>query len=265
MRRTFYVMAAGAAGALLLNLPMINTLYGYGDGWASVFSFKWGGSALGMIATLFHELGHTAVSWFYGYPTVPAFDFIYGGGISLSLGGQSYIVFFIFQLLLAAGIYNFRGQLRVQLLLAAGMAFGLLTAFDPVHHEIAIVAAGHLAETGMAAFFLLRAWLDFAPFGLLERLLNAVIGWGLILQSLLFDWGLLRLPELREVYARQKGGDGFGDFSRLADLTLWPFQTVVWLFVAAAVLGAVVPLLVFMLVRAKLSLGRRGILHRIMP
>lgn len=262
--RTLYIMTGGFLAALLLNLPMINALYGYGEGLARIISFKWGGTALGMIGTMFHEIGHTLLSWFYGYPAVPAFDFIHGGGVSLQLGDQSYIIFAVFQLLLLAGIVNFRGQLRNQFLLAAVMVFGLLTAFDPVHHEVVVVAAGHIAEIGVAAFFLFRAWMDFAPFGMAERVLNAVIGWGLILQSLLFDWGLLRLPELREIYARQKGGDGFGDFDRLADLTMTPFNTVVWFFIALAFLGALVPLVIYTLVRMRLGL-RGGMLQRIMP
>src|SRR5688500_2816830 len=34
------------------------------------------------LVTLFHELGHAVVGWLFGYPSIPAFDFVYGGGIT---------------------------------------------------------------------------------------------------------------------------------------------------------------------------------------
>ncbi|MCP5050706.1 MAG: hypothetical protein GY940_26320, partial [bacterium] len=33
--------------------------------------------------TLVHEIGHAVFGWFFGYPSVPAFDFAYGGGITM--------------------------------------------------------------------------------------------------------------------------------------------------------------------------------------
>ena len=37
---------------------------------------------LGYLTILVHELGHAAAGWLFGYPSIPAFDFRYGGGLT---------------------------------------------------------------------------------------------------------------------------------------------------------------------------------------
>ena len=39
---------------------------------------------LSPLITIFHELGHTAVLWLFGYSAIPAFDFANGGGVTMS-------------------------------------------------------------------------------------------------------------------------------------------------------------------------------------
>src|SRR6185436_7236980 len=34
------------------------------------------------IVTLFHEFGHAVAGWLFGYASLPAFDFVYGGGMT---------------------------------------------------------------------------------------------------------------------------------------------------------------------------------------
>jgi hypothetical protein len=34
------------------------------------------------IVTLFHEIGHAIAGWLLGHPSIPAFDFVYGGGFT---------------------------------------------------------------------------------------------------------------------------------------------------------------------------------------
>ena len=36
--------------------------------------------------TLVHELGHAACGWLLGYPAIPAFDFVHGGGVTSHFG-----------------------------------------------------------------------------------------------------------------------------------------------------------------------------------
>ena len=36
-------------------------------------------SLIGYFVVLVHELGHAASGWLFGYPSLPAFDFTYGG------------------------------------------------------------------------------------------------------------------------------------------------------------------------------------------
>src|SRR6185436_11151598 len=35
------------------------------------------------LITLVHEHGHTISAWSFGIPAIPAFDFVYGGGVTL--------------------------------------------------------------------------------------------------------------------------------------------------------------------------------------
>ena len=47
------------------------------------------------IITLFHELGHAVMGWILGMPAIPAFDFVYGGGITSHSGFQIIVALLI--------------------------------------------------------------------------------------------------------------------------------------------------------------------------
>jgi hypothetical protein len=47
---------------------------------------------VGCLATVIHELGHTATEWFFGSIAIPAFDLKYGGGVTRSLGPQPVLI-----------------------------------------------------------------------------------------------------------------------------------------------------------------------------
>ncbi len=57
------------------------------------------GMVIGCLATVIHELGHTATSWLFGSPAVPSFDLVYGGGITRGIGRQPAIIVGVYAIL----------------------------------------------------------------------------------------------------------------------------------------------------------------------
>src|SRR5690242_18266835 len=45
-------------------------------------------TGLGYMLVFFHELGHCITFWLFGYPSVPMFDFEYGGGMTYPVMGR---------------------------------------------------------------------------------------------------------------------------------------------------------------------------------
>ena len=58
---------------------------------------------------LVHEMGHAITGWIFGYPSFPAFDFVYGGGVTLHTG-RSTVILLLFYLLAGALIFRYRGN-----------------------------------------------------------------------------------------------------------------------------------------------------------
>lgn len=171
--------------------------------------------ALSYIGVLVHELGHSAVSWLFGYPAIPALDFSYGGGVSLTFGRRPMLVVaFVLCLVLAVGAAWRHPRLR----LLAGMLVGLwILASVTALHEVVILAMGHAAELMFAALCLHRAITGEGTERRIERPLYAMVGWFLILEGTWFAWGLLTDPGRRQAYEDAKGGGHWMDFSRLAE------------------------------------------------
>ncbi|MEB3226567.1 MAG: hypothetical protein VKJ86_12265, partial [Synechococcus sp.] len=49
---------------------------------------------LNTFLTFVHEIGHAIAYWMFGYPAVPSFDFVFGGGITLALN-RAPIIFWL--------------------------------------------------------------------------------------------------------------------------------------------------------------------------
>jgi hypothetical protein len=88
-RRGWIAWGVGGALALLTQvLPWLQLLVGY-------------------FVVLVHELGHALACWTFGFPSLPAFDFVYGGGVTARLARSSLFVVAVYALL-AAGLWVFR-------------------------------------------------------------------------------------------------------------------------------------------------------------
>lgn len=244
---TLKVMFWGLALAILANLPFYALLTG--NQWPLIFSFPlgWLYSGMSYMGTFFHEIGHTLAAWFYGYPTLPMFDFKHGGGLSIHFSNQEIMILLAVWAAIAYGFWHFREQKIILVMLALALALNLSLAFNP-HNQTLISFMGPAAECLIAGFFLFRALLNLAPRGILERFLNALFGCGLMIQVLLNGWGLLRNEAFRGIYYRQKGAHGFGDFDRIADNLIGiSFNTVIWAWLLLAVICIIIPLVFYII------------------
>jgi len=194
---------------------------------------------------IIHEGGHAAMGWLFGYPTIPAFDFIFGGGVAIHFGRSSAVLMLIYGGLLW---WIYRSRRNV---FASRMLLGFLILYTSLvatrHHEAIIVAMGHGFELIFALIFLYRAIDGFGCRYSIERPLSAAIAFTIIFNDLRFAWNLLHDPVTRAIYFQGKGGILDHDFTRLArDFFHVEFDTVVTSFL---VLTLLTPLLTFLCYR----------------
>lgn len=195
---------------------------------------------LSYLGVLVHELGHTALAWLFGYPAIPAFDFTYGGGVSLSFDRSTGVV--VLLLALWVGLLGFYRKFpRVLMLLGALFALWVLLAVTPLHEPLTI-AMGHGFELLFAGIFLFRAATGTAcKRPQVERPLYGMVGWFLVLEQAAFAHGLVTDPGQRQLYADAKGGGHWMDFSRLArDYLGVSLETVAGIFLVACLLTPIV-------------------------
>ena len=182
--------------AIVLLFPFLNFIFGY-------------------MKVLVHEFGHAFVSWLFAYPSIPAFDFMYGGGVALTdermpalflliYGGLAYL-FFLFR----------RNALALTVL-------GILTATYSAcafteAHQVMILFMGHGAELFFAGLFLYRALSGSGIIVAVERPLYAFLGLFIEFLDLQFAIQLLYNYGYRVDYEEAKGGGHWMDFSRIAE------------------------------------------------
>lgn len=164
--------------------------------------------------TLVHELGHTVFGWLFGYPSIPAFDFVYGGGITMHRNQSSLIIVLIY-ILLAGLFYVFRKNHLTLLLLVAGVAGYTLAVFTSFHHLI-ILFMGHGTELIFAGIFFYRALSGSSIIVAVERPLYAFLAFFILFKDFRFAYQLYSSPAHRQMYAAAKGGGHWMDFSRIA-------------------------------------------------
>lgn len=246
--RTFILMLTGFIFGLLANLPYWSWLHGGAWPWMNSLPFFVIGVGMQAMTTFFHELGHAAFMWFYGYVAMPTFDFTYGGGMAYAVTDQMTILLLGFYALIGYGIYLLRGEWRAQAVLIAILIFNLSTAFTDMH-QVMIDFMGPGAQATVGGFCLYRAWLDLAPRGGAERWLNAMIGSGLIIGVWMEGWMLLHDSDVRDTYEAQKGGHGLGDFNKVADALSAGFDVPVTVWMGLAAVAFILPIILYILNR----------------
>lgn len=169
----------------------------------------------GFFATMVHELGHTISGWLYGYPSLPTFDILNGGGVTL----QRERIWWVAAIVMLGFIWyllRFYRNRLILLLLAGAFMIYCLTTLTASHQGI-ILSAGHAAELLFAGILLYRALSGSKISRAFQRPLYAFIGLFVILDNVRFSY-LLAFDDLERHKYEAAQGMGFQmDFTRLAD------------------------------------------------
>jgi len=166
--------------------------------------------------TLIHELGHACLAWLFGYFAIPAFDFVYGGGITM----QSQDRIGLIMLAIYGGFgflfYRYRRNDLTSRVLLATVIFYCICAYTSIH-QLLMIAMGHGFELIFAGIFLYRALSGSGCRYSIERPLYGMSGIFIILYDLRFAIRLLTSIDIREIYELGKGDILDHDFVRLAN------------------------------------------------
>ncbi len=191
-----------------------------GPHWAGLPHAAWKAAAIGLglalllprfplahflltpLSTLVHELGHAAFGWLFGHPSLPAFDFAGGGG--LTTHGERSSLILLAWVAAATGLAWARpGHVRAVVAGALG-AWALLIwrGWD----EWLVVAGGHLFELAFGVVFLYRGLTGWGARALLEQPLSCFVGFFLLFNVVAFGHGLATSAGRRAVYQQGKAG-----------------------------------------------------------
>jgi hypothetical protein len=174
------------------------------------------------IVTLFHEFGHAVAGWLFGYASLPAFDIVYGGGLTHYGPFRLSIA-----LAVACGFaylgWLFRENRKSLGIVAALFLVWLFFVTREWRRELVVGVAGHLSEFILAGILFYKAlagvgWKapDF------ERPLGAFVAFFVQIHSTLFAWRLLHDAGFLAWYRRGKGGALMNDLESIAlDLQIW--------------------------------------------
>lgn len=194
--------------------------------------------------TLVHEMGHAIFGWIFAYPSLPAFDVIWGGGVTVHME-RSNVLLVVIYCGLAGLIYVYRKNPRTVMLLAVVAAIhvaAVLTKF----HSLIIVFMGHGTELLIAALFIYRALSGSAVVHPAERPLYAALGFFIVISDLVMSYQLLTNYAMRSEYLSAKGDDCEMDFIRISrDHLNVKFSTVVGFFFICTILTPVLGYLGF--------------------
>jgi hypothetical protein len=169
-----------------------------------------------LLVTLFHELGHAVVGWLLACPSIPAFDFVYGGGFTHQGRFQPLLAVAI-----AAGLgyvgWRFRHNRRSLLLISVVSLGWLLLVTKEWRREIAIAGAGHAFEFILAGILFYQA-LSGVGWRIpeVERPLGAFVAFFTQINALLFALRLRNDPAFLDWYREGKGGALMNDLEVVA-------------------------------------------------
>ncbi len=206
---------------------------------AGACCFEWTRFILSYLAVLVHETGHSFFALIFGYVSIPAFNFRYGGGIALTdLDDRRVWLIALVVLFFLWLLWRWRRSLPALLLLGlvAG-AYGALCA-SRLHHFALTTFMGHGAELLMAGVFLYRALSGRSVEAPLERPLYAFAGFFLNINAALFAFALLSDKIERIMYEEGMLSGGMAnDFSILAtDIFRVDLAVPVYVFLACCAL-----------------------------
>jgi hypothetical protein len=200
------------------------------------------------IVTLFHEFGHAVMGWLMGYPSLPAFDFVYGGGLTTHGDFHRSIVIAIALAFAYAG-WLFRENRKSLMVIGAIFLVWLFFVSRDWRRETIFAAAGHSGELILAGIFFYKAlsgtgWRSPE----LERPLGAFVAFFVQINTTLFAWRLLHDPSFMDWYREGKGG------ALMNDLEVIALNLQIWTGIKIGIEGAARGLLVFSVVPTVVAL-----------
>jgi len=167
------------------------------------------------LITLVHEIGHAVWGWLFGYPSIPAFDFSYGGGITMHQDRRIFIVIIVYALF-AGLFYLYRKNHLSLVVLLVIVALYTLAAFTSIH-SIIILFMGHGTELIFGAIFLYRAMSGSSIVIDAERPLYGFLAFFIFFSDIGFAQRLITSATFRAEYEAAKGGGHWMDFTRIAE------------------------------------------------
>lgn len=173
------------------------------------------------LVTLFHELGHAIAGWLTGHASIPAFDLMYGGGLTHYGRFRISLV-----LCIAAGFvwigWQFRHNGKALALISSLGIVWLVIVSAEWRRELFMACAGHLFEFIFAGILFYQAlsgrgWRNPE----LERPLGAFVAFFVQIHSMLFALKLINDTDFLDWYRQGKGGALMNDLESVAlDLTI---------------------------------------------
>ncbi len=176
--------------------------------------FFWTKHILNTLMILVHEMGHAIVGWLFGYPSLPAFDLQYGGGVTVHVNRWTALLILIYAGF-AVLLYLYRKNMWALILLSLLVVIHGLLAFTS-WHEALILFMGHGTELVIAGIFIYRGVSGSKVVHPIELPLYGIIGFYIVFADIAFAWGLITSPAKRAAYGAAKGGGHWMDFSRIA-------------------------------------------------
>jgi hypothetical protein len=174
------------------------------------------------LVTLFHELGHAVVGWLLGHPSLPAFDFVYGGGFT-HMGEFHLSIAVAIAAAIAFGGWTFRRNARTLVVLGVIALIWLFFVSAEWRRELAVASAGHAFEFILASIFFYQALAGVGwQIPELERPLGAFAAFFVQIHSMLFAFRLRNDADFLALYREGKGGALMNDLEVVAlDLNIY--------------------------------------------
>lgn len=195
-------------------------------------------------STLVHELGHAMFAWLFGRLAIPAFDFMFGGGVTMiydRAAGFEWFICIVFVIILFVSRHNI---LRI-MWLSGFIAVYLILMFTHGDEWLGLFM-GHGSELIFAGIFIYRGISSYACNSEAERYAYMMIGTFLSFHAIGFAHGLMFDPYKVSEYLDGKGGILDNDFVRIAnDYWNTHLSAVVRVYYILALLTPVVTLLAY--------------------
>lgn len=167
------------------------------------------------LKTLVHEIGHTLFGWLFGYPSIPAFNFFYGGGLTMYWHQNKQILIFIYLTLIAL-MFFYRRKNKLVILTAAFLVLHMVFALTNLH-ETLILFMGHGFELIFALIFGYRGLTGVGSRNKIERALYCMMFFYIVIMDINFSYSLLSDVNALELYLNPPVGLPVNDFVQIAE------------------------------------------------